>query len=435
MSIFGVIADDLTGAMDAGVQMQNRDKRVRVALSTQGLDDLIEDTDFVVVNTQSRNISPDVAYQRVTTAVKQFLKNDCRIFYKKIDSTLRGNIGAELQAILDSADFDCVLVAPALPFNKRTTENGVHFVGGKKLAEIELAKDPFAPIYISSIAGIIKEQFNKETGLINLEIVRQGSFQISQAINKYVANGTKIIVVDAVEDEDLLSIAKAVALFKGNTMLCGSAGLFQFFDQAYDIRATNNVGPEFVSANHTSPVLTVSGSPAEMSKKQIHYLTAKRQDIFSITLDVTNGQVGDAIKGVQEKVIQNLQRGKHVILDAAGESKEAILQKTQGNREKLDYHSLLVQRLISEVAYAAVSNLSLTALIIFGGDTAVSVIDRLGAKGIEIMGQVEPYIPCGNLIGGGFSGLLVVTKAGGFGKKDSLEKILNKFRKRAMFCE
>jgi len=66
---------------------------------------------------------------------------------------------------------------------------------------------------------------------------------------------------------------------------------------------------------------------------------------------------------------------------------------------------------------------------LFGGDTAFAAAEGLGAKGIEIKGQLEPYIPYGEWIGGVSPGLPVVTKAGGFGKENSLVELFKNFRK------
>ncbi len=429
MSFFGVIADDLTGAMDAGVQMLNKNAKVNLVLAAESMDSVIENTDFVVVNTQSRNASSDTAYHKAAAAVQQFLDNDCSIIYKKIDSTLRGNIGAELKAVLDCAIFDCILIAPALPFNKRTTENGVHFVDGVKLADTELAKDPFAPIYHSAVADIIKEQMNTDVGLISLKEVKKGCLNIAQEISKLVETGTKIIVVDAAAEKHLQAAANGAGLFPGNKMLCGSAGLFQYFDEAYNIDFTyRDMDRSLLARKHSAPILVVSGSPAAMSKQQIRYLAKKRQDVSVISFDITavsDADVSDRVKCVINEILHNLDNGRHVVLDAAGAGKEVILRQSQGNREKLDYHSSRVFKLVSEVVYAAVSHIPLGALVIFGGDTAVAVTERLGVKGINIMGQIEPYIPHGILSGGAFSGLPIVTKAGGFGKEDSLVRIIN----------
>jgi uncharacterized protein YgbK (DUF1537 family) len=64
------------------------------------------------------------------------------------------------------------------------------------------------------------------------------------------------------------------------------------------------------------------------------------------------------------------------------------------------------------------------ALVLFGGDTALSVLDHLKTEGIEIEGEILKGVVIGRLIGGRWHGLRMVTKAGAFGKGKALEKIL-----------
>ena len=68
----------------------------------------------------------------------------------------------------------------------------------------------------------------------------------------------------------------------------------------------------------------------------------------------------------------------------------------------------------------------LNALVLFGGDTAISVSRCIGAKGIHIIDQIEPYIPLGLFIGSKIDTLPVVTKAGGFGNENTLINIIQK---------
>lgn len=438
MGLVGVIADDLTGAMDAGMQLIGKNLRICTALTAEDLESVIDGADVVVVNTQSRNIDPQQAYGNVKAVVRQLVTSGCQAWYKKIDSTLRGNVGAEIKAVLDSQIFDLVIVAPALPFNKRTTVGGIHFVDGVKLAEIELAKDPFAPIYHSAIAEIINSQFAAQIGHLELAAVREGGKALAQKAAEYLAFEVKIVVADAESEQDLHNIATAARLLPCKTLLCGSAGLFQYLDEAYPIPASQGDqttglrmadrredAPAY-SAPDGAPVLVLSGSPAQMSKKQIRYLDNRRQDTVVISFDITEvpeAETGDSIEQVISNVLGHLQAGRNVVLDAAGVSKEFILKRTQGNSQQLDYYSSLVQKLVRDTAIAA-ARTRLSALVFFGGDTAVTVLKALGGKGIAIAKEVEPYIPLGRLIGGAYSGLPVVTKAGGFGNEQSLIRIL-----------
>ena len=107
-----------------------------MAFDIQKLPEWESQSDVIIMSTESRNVPMEKAYSQVLEALEGFRQQDCRLIYKKIDSTLRGNIGAELSAVLKSGQADCVIVAPALPFNGRTTVNGVHYVYGLSLIHI-----------------------------------------------------------------------------------------------------------------------------------------------------------------------------------------------------------------------------------------------------------------------------------------------------------
>lgn len=431
MGFYGIIADDLTGAMDAGMQMIKKG-RVRVALDLEDLNSVIDGIDFVVVNTQSRNICGKEAYRRVKLVTQMLIDSEVKAIYKKIDSTLRGHIGFEIKAMLDCNVFDCVVIAPALPFNNRVTINGVHFVNGVMLSDTEFAKDPFSPIKSSMIGEVIKEEYDVEFGLVNLESVRKGSVAVFEEIDRLVRRDIKVIIVDAVEENDLFTVAKALQLFEGNKVLCGSAGLFKYFDIVYGIDNSEEPRKEDFLAIKSKPLLVISGSPAFMSKKQIEYAANLRKDIRVISYNVTSlaQEMEAAIaarKSIVEQAMNGIEEGYTVIIDVAGSSKEDILRECKNDKRKLDFVSSFIQEFAAEVVFHVVSSGITGGLVIFGGDTAYTVVKRLGAKGIEIAREIEPYIPYGKLVGGDFPGLPVVTKAGGFGNESSLVNILNNF--------
>ncbi len=415
MGIYGLIADDLTGAMDAGMQMLHAGKRVKVALNPTNLDLLAKETDFIVVNTQSRNISPDSAYNQVSAALNELAALGCNQIYKKIDSTLRGNLGAELAAILASNRYDSILVAPALPYNLRTTKNGIHYVDGIELAETELAKDPFSPLTDSAIADLIAAQTSARVGLVELATVKQGSVSIEMKILELVTAGFEIIVVDAVTEKDLEQIAVAAKLATSKLMLCGSAGLCRYLNQVSEL---DQVVKESGMPTSEGPILIVSGSPASMSKAQIKQLVDENSQVELISYTLN-----ESPQVIVTEVLNHLKQGRHVVVDAAGESKVAIFEQA-GSKAKLDANSDLILDFVASLTEQVAETLSLGALVLVGGDTAVAVTDRLGAQGIKILAEIEPYIPLGELVGGAFAGLPVVTKAGGFGNIQSLIAIL-----------
>jgi uncharacterized protein YgbK (DUF1537 family) len=132
-----VIADDLTGAADSGVQFVKAGYRTAVAFWGAPVPPE-EDLDAVVIDTASRTMPAGFAARRVVEAGRAVRR--VRIVYKKIDSTLRGPVAAELAAALGATERERTVVAPAFPAAGRVTVGGMQMVDGVPVHETE-AKD------------------------------------------------------------------------------------------------------------------------------------------------------------------------------------------------------------------------------------------------------------------------------------------------------
>src|ERR687896_800397 len=140
--LIAVIADDLTGAADAGVQLVHAGYRTAVFFSESEV--FAKDFDAVSFDTDSRALPAGFAAKRVLEAARA--AREARIVYKKLDSTLRGNVAAELAAALGGARRERVVVAPAFPAAGRTTAGGIQRVRGAPVDETEIANDPNTPV-------------------------------------------------------------------------------------------------------------------------------------------------------------------------------------------------------------------------------------------------------------------------------------------------
>lgn len=388
LSLIGLIADDLTGAMDAGMQLLSRRLAIHTALTVDDVEAVMAGADVVVANTQSRNIDPHAAYRQVRTALDKLAAGGCRAWYKKIDSTLRGNIGAELKAVLDSGVFDLVITAPALPYNK-----GRPSMESTMWTEWNLPRSNW-PRILSRPLPIRRSGASSRLSLRGSRAFAPGHCApgeraLAAKAKEYLAAGIKVLTADAETERDLRQIASAAGVLPCRVLLCGSAGLFRYLDEAYSLANPRGEGEkpkvdrEPYAPPEGAPVLVLSGSPAQMSKRQIQYLEDRRPDTVVVAADIAAVPEGEAAAKTMEvisTVIGHLRAGKNVALDAAGTSKEAILSQTRGMREQLDRFSSTVQTLLRDAAAAAAAQVPLAALVLFGGDTAVAVLKQLGAR-------------------------------------------------------
>ena len=139
MHEFVVIADDFTGANDTGVQICKKGIPVQVVLDAA---QVAGNADSLVVDTESRVVSPQEAYDKVFGAVQAVMAaGGCRYLYKKVDSTLRGHIREEVRAAIDAYEPETILFAPSYPAQGRWVQGKRLYVQGTALLDTEIAKD------------------------------------------------------------------------------------------------------------------------------------------------------------------------------------------------------------------------------------------------------------------------------------------------------
>jgi uncharacterized protein YgbK (DUF1537 family) len=121
-----VVADDLTGSADTGSPFAERGYSSCIWL--HGRRPSME-CDVPVFETTSRHCAAEEAYRRVREAIEKYRRPGDRVF-KKLDSTWKGNLAAELRALHDATQAE-VLLAPAHPRMGRTLRDGRLFVHGE----------------------------------------------------------------------------------------------------------------------------------------------------------------------------------------------------------------------------------------------------------------------------------------------------------------
>ena len=419
MAQFGIIADDFTGAGDVGIQFKKRGLETVVLTDVKSLEE-VKNFDVVVIDTESRNETLVAAYNKVRDAARGLKDLEVELIYKKIDSTLRGNIGAELDALMDGLGLKAAIVAPAFPATGRTTKNGRQLVEGIPLEETEFARDPLQPTKESHIPTLIGSQTRRRIGAMNLTKVREGITSLKREIQSQIQAGWEIIAVDAETPADLVVIAKAALDF--GMLPCGSAGLAE--GVSYWLSRDLQRGR----------LLTVSGSVKSVTLNQI---LAAEKALGAKVLEPSLPwilQGGKNYETEMERMVKEAEdafvQEKDIIIRMAS-SKEDVFEAQQLGRE-LGMNELETSRRIlsflGKVCGKVLEDQKVVGLILVGGDTAIEVIKSVGACGIRIEKEVLPGIPLGRMIRGKFDGLPTVTKAGGFGREDALIVSMRKLK-------
>lgn len=389
---FAVIADDLTGASDTGVQFARRGYETVVVFSGEERPE--GDREVVVMDTDSRSMEADAAGRRVYEAAKGMV--GAGIAYKKIDSTLRGNIAAEVRAMMAATGREKAVISPAFPAAGRTTSGGIQLVNGVPVHETEAANDPKTPVSEGDLAGMF-------SGFGEARVVGTETLKDTGAMRE-ILGCCDFVIADATEDEHLARLVEAVER-PSEYLWVGAAGLAGALCDSLGDRVRGSVRgpsgtPEDVILNGR-PVLVVIGSLSGVSRGQLGFLEG-REDVRCVPLT----DVRTTLRAARG----SLEAGKNTVLHSSQETGKLSPAGVAG--------------MLSEVVAGLSDADAFGGLVLTGGDTAVAVGRRLGGRGVRLVDEVEPGVPAGVLVGP--RPYSVVTKAGGFGGPETLSNALDR---------
>jgi D-threonate/D-erythronate kinase len=396
-----VIADDLTGALDTGVQFARAGVRTKVV--THGhLARVLQacGEPVLVVDTESRHLAADQAGSRVASCVRAARARGVDRFYKKTDSTLRGNVGAELAALVAASGGRELSFVPALPNAGRVTRSGVQLVDGVPLHESSFTRDPREPVHGTSVAAIIGSQSR-----IPVVTVGRGA----AAVREPARRGQSFIAAyDAETDEDLAAIACRLASCEMPHLTAGCSGFAAFLPRLHDLPT----GPLERAALRPA-LLVVSGSLHERSLGQLR--RAELRGMPSLELDAEAVAQSGGRRAAARTILGQLrERGMMIVrtrpyLSSRQPEAEAMLRN--------------MGTLVGDIVDSAI----VSTIAVFGGDTAFAVVEALGIRGLEPVREICQGTVASRALPGSHAAavLHLVTKAGGFGPVDVVERIVD----------
>lgn len=418
------IADDLTGANATGVLFRKMDLRTFTVMNGERLHlSTLADCECVMYPTDSRNISQDIAYHRVYNVTKLIQRDGIRIYSKRIDSTLRGNVGSETEAMLDVLGSDYVAVnASAFPASGRVIIGGYMLVNGIPLHKTEAAIDPKSPVHTSDVADIFREQCRYPVGSILMNDLMQGQEHVSQRMLELQRQGIRTIVCDCVSQEDLDLIADAV-IASGMRFISVDPGPFT----ATLVRKLVDAPPRQTKKR----ILTVVGSVNAVAGRQIQqfWLAQKPYQVKVSTgkfLESTSRE--EEIHRIVEQVLS--QRDERLIsIYGDGIFPENRLNLTEyADRMQIsvDAVSEYINNSFAEITLQLCrADTEIQGLYTSGGDITAAVCRKFETAGLELLGEVLPLAAYGQILKGPFHGLRIVTKGGMVGDDNAMNQCVN----------
>lgn len=374
-----VVADDLTGAADTVTRFAEAGHRTRIHFDT--VHECGPAGDVLAVDTDTRRSGPGEAARRVAGAVRA--APAARQYLKKIDSTLRGHVLAELVAMRDATGRRTIVCAPAFPATGRVTRDGVQWAGGVAAGDL---MDLLAPLRPARI------------GLAELR-----ADDVAGQLARLTA-ATKAVVVDAEDDRDLHRLVRAGLPLAGRLLWAGTGGLGAALAAALPAAGGEGAPPAPV----TGPVLVVVGSTTAAAAAQAAAVGAT--GARTVTFPAGALLAGDSppLGAGGGEVARALDRGQDVLVTIGTDT---------------DIPAGRGRTLLGSLARAlADAGARPDAIVVTGGETARVLTQALGATGLRPVGQLEPGVVRAAAIGA--LTCPVVTKAGAFGDAGSLVRAL-----------
>ena len=389
-----VIADDLTGSNDTGIQFLKAGYSASVIFDPAVLPTMDHNV-VAVIDTESRNIPAAMAAARLEEVAKYFSPWKRKsVIYKKVDSTLRGNIAAEVAVLHAALNLPVIAFAPAYPKNKRTVKDGLLLLDGVPVAETEMGRDPRKPVPTSSLAEVLRGEGSTAVRHIALPEIRE--LRIPEIVKEMGGKGA--FSFDTEHDHDLQLIVDGLTqvLPPQDILWVGSAGMAEAL-----------VAPP-------RPFLLVVGSVSPKSALQARCVLAQGaaspllMDVAALLQNPTAEE-----DRLTARAVELLRTGLNVLIASA-------LEEEQLNAGRSGRASEAISLSLAAVVARVLDAVRVGGLFLTGGEVAVGIARALHAEGTTLVDEIEPGIPLVRLLGGKFPGMPVVTKAGGFGDAETM---------------
>jgi uncharacterized protein YgbK (DUF1537 family) len=421
-----VIADDLTGANATGVLFENKNCKIATFLDLltyfKEEKGAYKDYDVISINTDSRSIAKEEAYNRVATVTNSFKNEDIKLLSKRIDSTVRGNVGSEIDAVLDSlADNYLAIVVPAFPASNRITIGGHLLVNSIPLERTDVAKDPKTPVETSCVSKIIARQSKYKIGSIELSSLKNDEKEVIEEINSLQKEGKKIIVFDAVNQQDINKIAAVVSKLK-TPVISVDPGPF-----------TLALGVKSLSSNGSqdSSILATIGSATNLTRTQVANLEENTNSLLVLvdSRKLIGAEKEAEIERVSTKILDNIDNYQIVGL-VSSKTEEDVFDLNELSKRLHLSRDQIAQKISDGLAVISKQVLDTAAdkiggLFITGGDITIAVSKAIKTVGIEVQEEVLPLAVYGKILGGAYDGLPIVTKGGLIGDSDAITNCIN----------
>ena len=366
-----LIADDLSGACDAGVWFARNGVRTRVVFEGAPT----KECDVLVVSTDSRGLPAQAAAEQVRVVAAGLPLMSCAIVFKKIDSTFRGHVMAECDALMELARAPYGVMVPAVPSQGRTVVDGI------------LSVEDIARRWTLDLREVLREQ-----GAVAAVVSPRASGTAQELASAIMRAGVsaRYVLCDASSDQDLALAAEALFSIQPAPLWIGASGLAKH--AAGLLRSGAEHGEALSPAS--GPVVLFIGSNHEVTLAQVERV----QQTYGAAIVEASGPAAGRIGRAAESACPVV-----IMMDTSSVSAVELRATVEEMRR-----------------------CSPAAVLVTGGDTAALLCRAAEVKGIVLEDEVVPGVPAGRIEGGLLDGVRLATKSGGFGGVDCLVECIRR---------
>jgi len=405
----GAVADDFTGATDLAAALHSRGLRTAVVIGDRPVpDELVADLDAVVVALKSRTAPVEEAVAASLGAADRLLGWGAHRLYLKycstFDSTDEGNIGPVLDALRTRLDTDRSVVVPAFPATGRTVRDGSLWVGDDLLEHSSMRHHPLTPMTRSRLSDLLAPQTPATVTEVGLDVVRRGPDDLRAALDAAPAG---YLVVDAVEDDDLRTIARATA---GHRLVSGGAGLALGLEQAAPGAGADDAAfPSFSRRR-----LVVCGSASTTTQAQVAAAVAAGQPARKVDIAQALADPEHETASLAEWV-RDLDDGSVPVVYSVGQPSDVV---PAGGTGAADSAAQVVEAVLSGLVLDLVVDGTVDQVVVAGGETSGAVVGCLGIGLLTIGPLLAPGVCWSAAATDDGREVALVLKSGNFGAVD-----------------
>lgn len=288
-----IIADDFTGANDIALQIRKYGLKTMTLIDQESFNDSY---DVVIESSESRNIDPQLAREKLEKIYDKYFQLGFDKIYKKIDSTLRGNIGSEINPLIERLkNKEKIIFVIGFPKTKRYLIDGFHYIDDIPLNVTEFSKDPHHPIQSNYILDYVDGELIKASDFKNESVL----------LNKINQSEKKIIIFDSKDEFDLMNIAKFISNNNLDRYIVGSAGIMEYLMEVWGFKKPR--------------VLIYSGSINNINSNQLNYIKS--------TIDAKNNKEIVIFDSLKDGICNN----KNIVVEQAREIAHYIKDQNINN--------------------------------------------------------------------------------------------------------